>query len=46
MPESTKQNKPEQPGGRPPEGVRRVAALPMGAAGDLARSAHTKGASR
>lgn len=43
MPKSTKQNKSKRPGGRPPEGVRRVSARPMGATGAYDRSARMKG---
>lgn len=43
MPKSTKQNKQKRPGGRPPDGVVRVDARPMGAAGASARSARMKG---
>lgn len=38
MPKFTKQNKPKKSGGRPPDGVKRIDARPMGA-----RSSSTKG---
>lgn len=38
MPESIKQNKPKKSGGRPPDGVKRIDARPMGV-----RSYCTKG---